>query len=33
LVLNIRFTIINQKAIYETNIKLERTRWIKTIYQ
>jgi phage baseplate assembly protein W len=26
LVLNIRFTIINQKAIYETNIKLERTR-------
>jgi predicted component of type VI protein secretion system len=26
LVLNIRFTIVNQKAVYETNIKLERTR-------
>lgn len=26
LVLNIRFTIINQKGLYETNVKLERTR-------
>ena len=26
LALNIRFTIINQKGIYETNVKLERTR-------
>lgn len=26
LVINIRFTIVNQKAVYETNIKLERTR-------
>lgn len=26
LALNLRFTIINQKGVYETNIKLERTR-------
>lgn len=26
LVVNIRFTILNRKAVYETNIKLERTR-------
>lgn len=26
LAVNIRFTILNRKAIYETNIKLERTR-------